>query len=206
MGVYIIVVEIIYMQVVKNGNSGLREFPSEVGVWIFSGTTCTQTKSFLLIYIKQNLTSMQRPRSNVKLHIGQTNLSEWRSLRLIALLRNETNWILLPCQMKIYSGESRGGLPSLFWAKKEEMTEGRKAGTPPPLAQGLDLLPICTLRNENLHVLFWSSCEESSANLLFFYNHNRKNTVFVRGRVLRRPRKGNSKHACQSFSLRLVQP
>ena len=78
MGVYIIVVEItcIYMQVVKNGNSGLREFPSEVGVWIFSGTTCTQTKSFLLIYIKQNLTSMQRPRSNVKLHIGQTNLSE----------------------------------------------------------------------------------------------------------------------------------
>ena len=77
MGVYIIVVEItcIYMQVVKNGNSGLRKFPSEVGVWIFSGTTCTQTKSFLLIYIKRNLTSMQRPRSNVKLHIGQTNLS-----------------------------------------------------------------------------------------------------------------------------------
>jgi len=36
--------------------------------------------------------------------------------------------------MKIYSGESRGGLPSLFWAKKEEMTEGRKAGTPPPLS------------------------------------------------------------------------
>ena len=74
MGVYIIVVEIIYMQVVKNGNSGLRKFPCEVGVWIFSGTT--QTKSFLLIYIKQNLTSMQRPTSNVKLHIGQTNLSE----------------------------------------------------------------------------------------------------------------------------------
>ena len=42
--------------------------------------------------------------------------------------------------MKIYSGESRGGLPSLFWARKEEMTEGREAGTPPPLAQGLVLL------------------------------------------------------------------
>ena len=64
---------------------------------------------------------------------------------------------LLPCEIKICSCESRGGPPSLFWSKKEEMTERRNAGmakTNPPLslAQGLDLPPICTLRNENLQV------------------------------------------------------
>jgi len=38
----------------------------------------------------------------------------------------------------------RGPAPPLFWVKKEEMTEGRKASRasktppPPPLAQGLD--------------------------------------------------------------------
>ena len=58
-----------------------------------------------------------------------------------------TNWRL----MIIYSsGGSRGGAwgPPLFWVKKKEMTEGKKASKanksrlppppPPPLAQGLD--------------------------------------------------------------------
>jgi len=41
-------------------------------------------------------------------------------------------------------GEGSGGPPPLFWVKKKEIGEGRKAGKqkkkpyPPPVAQGLD--------------------------------------------------------------------
>ena len=97
-----------------------------------------------------------------KFYMGQSSLSEWRSLRLIiiALSLNETNRNLLPCEIKICSCQSRGGPPSLFWSKKDEMTERRNASmakTNPALslAQGLDLPLICTLRNENLQVFSW---------------------------------------------------